>query len=73
MIPPVSERQNRPCKECVFYHNNDGWNMSCSFGDIDKRLDCYRDKRKKIPPCNNNFTEQEMSEIIKQDLYDKIK
>ena len=74
MIPPVEERQVRPCEDCVFYKGTvimEGWDRpkpKCNLGRFMIRNggSCGR----KIggigilQPCDSNFTAHEMRELI---------
>jgi len=60
------DRTLRPCEICCFWHDIDGWNPYCDMGDWQSRVDEVRDRRKKIPPCDNHYTVEEMQDILKR-------
>lgn len=59
MIPPVEERQVRPCSECCFSWSDDYLDKWCNLS-IQYAPDCEYRKE----PCIYHYTTDEMKELI---------
>ena len=69
----------KPCDTCVFNHEADGWNPSCSIGNnkiYDARWQTAAKLRAKNKddsnvemnyPCNDHRTEEEMRALLDKD------
>lgn len=67
MIPPVEEREVRPCEDCIFrIVSTDGYYQS-GYQCLSVYLfDDYWDGIRPFKRCNNHFTSDEMLELINQ-------
>jgi hypothetical protein len=72
MIPPIYDRQDRPCNKCCFY----GGTVTTITGNQGDSCDLYNFLRRDgiclrfEKPCDNNFTLNEIQELI--DNYNEV-
>jgi len=72
MIPPVEERQVRPCKRCVMFCSDFD---SCDMERCSLKIPHFETRYYQMVefcPCESHFTRKEMQELIDQHNYQNL-